>query len=324
MLMKMKQFITAMLVLVMSVSILAVPASAETEALTAKINVAVKIDGYQPEQKDTYEIHVVPGSSNFPMPSGGEGGVYKILGQGTKELVFNYQGLGVYTYTITQGTCGNGDCYHDESVYYLTVYVLNAEKPTAEHRFDVIAVLKLDGGNDADKPETALFTNKYAKPAEITLTATKTYNGKTPKTNQFDFRLRDGSGNTLETVSNVGKNVTFSPIVLDETGTYTYKISEVTGDRSYIIYDKSIYTATVVVTRDVEKQGNYEAAVRYQKGTKACDADDLIFVNKSETGGLPFTGDTFRLTMWVSIMGISLTGVLVLAAIWLKKRKNGR
>ena len=89
MLMKMKQFITAMLVLVMSVSILAVPASAETEALTAKINVAVKIDGYQPEQKDTYEIHVVPGSSNFPMPSGGEGGVYKILGQGTKELVFN-------------------------------------------------------------------------------------------------------------------------------------------------------------------------------------------------------------------------------------------
>lgn len=322
MLMKMKQLILVMLVLVMSVSILAVPVSAEAEALTAKINVEVKIDGYQPDQKDTYEIHVTPDSSSFPMPSGGENGVFKILGAGTRELEFHYQGLGVYTYTITQGDCGNDDCHHDNSVYHLTVYVLNAKNPTADNRFDVIAVLKLAGGDDADKPETALFTNKYAKPAEITLSALKTYNGKAPKTNQFDFRLRDGSGKTIETVSNVGKNVTFTPIVFDKVGTYTYKMSEIIGDKVYMIYDKSIYTATVVVTRDVEKQGDYEAAVSYKKGTKACDADDLIFVNKSQTGGLPFTGDSFRLTMWISIMVISLAGMILLSVVWLKNRKK--
>ena len=324
MLMKMKQLILVMLVLVMSVSILAVPASAEAETLTAKINVEVKIDGYQPDQKDTYEIHVIPDSSSFPMPSGGENGVYKIVGPGTKELVFHYQRLGVYTYTITQGDCGNGDCYHDYSIYDLTVYVLNAKNPTDNHRFDVTAVLKLRGGNEADKPEKVLFTNKYAKPAEVTLSALKIYNGKTPKTGRFDFRLKNGNGKTIETVSNVGKNVTFTPIVFDRVGTYTYKISEVIGDHAYMIYDKSVYTATVVVTRDVEKQGNYEAAVSYKKGTKACDADDLIFVNKSETGGLPFTGDAFRLTMWVAIMVVSLVGVIVLTVIWLKKRKKDR
>jgi len=257
------------------------------------------------------------------MPEGASGGIYEITikGNGSENLVFNYDKLGIYTYTITQIGCDNDDCYHDKvSTYELTVSIVNAENP-AEGRFDCHVALRPEGAPKNDKRDEIIFTNKYAAPAQVIFSATKIYNNKTPKTGLFEFVLKNGNGKVLETVSNVGKDVTFSPIVFDKVGTYTYKISEVIGNRAAVIYDKSIYTATVSVTRDVENEGDYVAAVTYKKGSKVIDADAVKFINRSETGGLPFTGDQFRMALWGGLMVGSLVAIVVLLIIWKKRKK---
>ena len=113
---KMKQFIMALMVIVMSVTILAVPAAAE--GYTASIPVEVRIDpNYIPAEKDTFEIQVTPGSTDFPMPAGCSNGIYKIVGAGKGSLDFTLPGLGVYTYEISQvDRDRNDDCYVDDAV----------------------------------------------------------------------------------------------------------------------------------------------------------------------------------------------------------------
>lgn len=323
---KMKQFIMALLVVVMSVSILAVPAAAATNDLTAKIPVEIQIDPhYVPAEKETYEIKVTPDSSDFPMPSGGSNGIYKITGAGSMDLEFTFPGLGVYTYEISQvDRDSQDDCYEDDIVYEMLVYVLNEDPENPSNGGIIIyrVILRPKGSTDeADKLDKAVFVNKYAKPVTVGLHATKIYNNKTPKTDLFEFMLKDGNGNLIETVSNVGRDVTFTPKVYDKVGTYTYKISEVIGKRTAVIYDKSVYTVTVEVDRKIDLEGDYTANVTYKKGGRVIDAEDLIFVNKSKTGGNPFTGDQFRLVLWSSIMVGSLIAIVVLLFVWKKRKK---
>lgn len=320
---KMKQFMMALLVIVMSVSILAVPAAAATDAPTAVIPVSVVLNGTQPSTPDDFVIRVEAADASCPVPEGGADGVYEttIQGAGSKDLVFDFDGLGVYSYTITQVGCDNTDCYHDAvSTYHLTVYVVNAED-TTNGRYDVLVSLIPDGASEDDKRDEIIFTNKYADPVEVPLTAKKIYNGKTPKTGLFDFRLWDSKNKVIETVHNVGKNITFTTLVFDKEGTYTYEISEVIGKRPGVIYDESVYTVTITVTRDVENQGDYEATVTYKKNGKPVAAKDLVFINTSKTGGNPMTGDQFRLVLWTSIMAGSLIAVVILLIIWKKRKK---
>lgn len=320
---KMKQFIMALMVIVMSVTILAVPAAAE--GYTASIPVEVRIDpNYIPAEKDTFEIQVTPGSADFPMPAGCSNGVYKIVGAGKGSLDFTLPGLGVYTYEISQvDRDRNDDCYVDDAVYDLTIYVINENTANPSQGDIVVQVtLKLRGDKNDPKPEEVLFVNKYAKPVQAAFAATKIYNNKTPKTDLFDFQLKNAKGELLQTVSNVGKNVNFKPIVFDEEGVYTYTISEVLNTRPGVIYDESVYKVTVTVTRDIANKGNYEAKVTYEKSDKIVEADDVQFVNKSKTGGNPFTGDLFRMGLWLSVMVISLVGILVLLVMWFKNKKK--
>ena len=321
---KMKQLIMALLVIVMSVTILAIPAAADTK-YTASIPVEVRIDpNYVPVVEETFEILVTPGSADFPMPANCSNGIYKIVGADTGSLDFTLPGLGVYTYEISQvDRDSKDDCYEDDSVYDLTIYVLNEDSEHPSQGGIVVQVtLKLRGDKDDTKPATALFINKYAKPVQAAFAATKIYNDKTPKTDLFDFQLKNAKGELLQTVSNVGKNVNFKPIVFDEEGVYTYTISEVLNTRPGVIYDESVYKVTVTVTRDIANKGNYEAKVTYEKNDKTVEADDVVFVNKSKTGGNPFTGDLFRMGLWLSVMAISLVGILVLLVVWFKNKKK--
>ncbi len=66
---------------------------------------------------------------------------------------------------------------------------------------------------------------------------------------EFTFELRDGSGKVLETVNNKNKVITFSTLTLQEEGTYTYKISEKKGQSTDIVYDDTVYTVIVTVTK---------------------------------------------------------------------------
>ena len=326
---KMKRFVMMLLVVVMSVSILAVPAAADTKEYTASIPVEIQIDPhYVPVVKDTYKINVTPDKASYPMPEGGVDGVYDLTipnnaSKGTRNLEFTFSGLGEYTYEISQNDCdNNGDCYEDKSVYTLKIDVLN-EVPSNPSAGGVVVkvVMKLKDVVTDEKPETALFVNKYAKPVEVPFSASKIYNNKTPKTKLFYFDLKDSNGKNIESVYNVGKDVMFTPIVFDKVGTYTYTITEEQDTRSGVIFDKSVYTITVVVDRDIDAEGDYTAEVTYQKNGYSCKENDLVFINKSITGGNPLTGDPFQMILWVSVMAFSLAGLVVLVSV---RTKRGR
>lgn len=320
---KMKQFMMMLLVLVMSISALAVPAAAATNNPSAVVPVQIQLSGTQPTTPDEFVIRVTAANTSFPLPAGGANGVYEttIQGAGSVDLVFNFSKLGVYSYTITQIGCDNADCYHDEvSTYDLTVHVTNALDPSAG-RYDVSVVLHPQGAAESEKLDGILYNNRYASFVKVQFGAVKTYNNRTPRSGSFYFQLKDKDGDVIETVSNVGKKVNFTPIVFDKAGTYTYTMSEYVDNRPAVIYDKSVYTIRVKVASDREKQGDYYADVSYWKNGRPCDEDDLIFANKSVTE-VPFTGDTFRMTLWISIMVISLAGVVVLGVVYLKKHKD--
>lgn len=47
----------------------------------------------------------------------------------------------------------------------------------------------------------------------------------------------------------------------------------------------------------------------------------LLPMTVSAAGTNPYTGDEFNLTLWVSLMGISLVAAVVVAVLLLKKKK---
>lgn len=102
------------------------------------------------------------------------------------------------------------------------------------------------------------FINKYEEnKAHVVVKAQKTVNEQNPANDEcFDFTLAKYDNDsrqwqTIETVQNSGRNVTFSQLNYDTVGIYYYKITE-TGQKSGYTYDTAVY----VVKVEVEQTNN--------------------------------------------------------------------
>ena len=285
---------------------------AANSSATATIEVNTALSGDLPEAPDTFTLVLTPDKAGWPMPEGSKDGVYTMTLQGAASLKFqlDFDRVGVYRYTVKQLPGTNPDCYLDSGVYRITVYVTSGDK---DGELYVSVVLSRDGAEQ--KQEKVTFSNRYAAAAEVTLGATKTLDKKTPKDDQFSFLLKDEKGNVLETVKNTGRNVAFSTMPYTSEGTFTYTISEVAGKDSKIVYDKSVYTAVVTVSKD--DNGDYRAQVIYQLGDKTLDGKPA-FVNKTRTGSVQ-TGDSSNLGFWIALLLISGAG---LWAVWYFGRRK--
>ncbi len=115
-------------------------------------------------------------------------------------------------------------------------------------------------------------------PASVTLSATKTLDGKQPGDVKFSFQLKDSSGKVLETVQNTsGGQVTFSSLEFKNAGTYNYTISEVVGTEGYT-YDNKSYAVTIEVT---EGSSRLNATVSYEQKGGGTGATAPTFENKT-------------------------------------------
>lgn len=327
---KMKRLLTAVLVLMISISLFVIPAQAADYTPEVTIPVTVKLTGTLPQTPDTFRVILTrPQGSENPMPAGAEGDTAVLsfaptAGEDgtaveTKSFALEFNKLGIYTYTIHQASIGDDDCYQSTKSYNVTVYVTNN---SSYDGFETsVAIYERDANGESLKEQGKVpvnFENRYANPVKVPLTAIKTMDRKTPKDKAFTFKLVDENKQLVERVENIGQDVVFTPLVFDKSGTYTYTMYEVMGLSLKISYDRSQYTVTIVVDKD--ENGDYKAEVTYLKGDKEYEGTPK-FQNFTKTD-TPTTGDMFRMGLWVGLMGGSLAALIVLIVVGVKKFKK--
>ena len=183
------------------------------------------------------------------------------------------------------------------------------------------------------------FINKYEEnKAHVVVKAQKTVNEQNPANDEcFDFTLAKYDNDskqwqTVETVQNSGRNVTFSQLNYDTVGIYYYKITE-TGQKSGYTYDTAVYVVKVEVEQTNNKLNTKSISYYKYAANDTIDLNSLgsnisenkvIFNNrKEENYVLPETGGigTNRFTA----MGLALmAGSLMCEYVMRRKRREGR
>ena len=240
-------------------------------------------------------------------------------------LVFD--AAGTYTYTVREKNTGAARVTYDQTVYKVTVKVVNKNgQLTAE-------VALPDGG--------LTFTNRYAPlPTSVTLEGSKKLNGRALAADEFTFELCSADGTkVLSTAANQANGrFSFDPLVFDAAGTYTYTVREKNTGAARVTYDQTVYKVTVKV---VNKNGQLTAEVALPDGgltftntytpeptpkpdhkdkPKQTPAPASTAQPAAAAQSSPRTGDNASLMTWVGILlvcGTALAGLYVY-----KKRKQ--
>lgn len=287
--------------LMLTVGILPVRTFA-AEPEKVEIPVRVQAEGYKPNREAVYTVELKPDTPGAPMPEGSSGSSCQIqLRDGALCCIAIPCGkLGAFDYTIRQIPGTDSGCTYDETRYRLRLVVTQSEN----EKTDVTALLF---GQTGEKLPSALFRNRWAEPAVLSFSAWKTMDGNTPKDGAFTFRLLSEDGEVLNEVKNDGRRVRFPELRFDREGTFRFFLKEVAGKDQKIIYDRSVYTITVTVTKD----GDYQASVAYERNGKPWYGTPS-FANYTDTGS-PKTGDTIGI--WFGLLGASSAalGILLLS-----------
>lgn len=308
-----KRFALVLCVLALCVSTMAVTAFA-AEDVRAEIPVSVSLKGTLPAADETFVVEMTPDDAANPMPEGTENGVYRLnlVGQTGGKITIPFTALGVYDYTVKQVPGSNENCVYDGSVYHVTVFVTNEE----QGGYCVAVVVYRN--EETEKRDDIVFDNVYANPDEITITAIKTMDGKTPADGAFTFQLLDSNGKVVSEVKNKGRDITFPALSFYKVGTYEYQIKEVAGTDTKIDYDETVYDVKIQVTKD----GDYKAVLTYSVAGKAYEKAP-VFANKTitVTDNTPKTGDEFNMMFYIGLMGVSAA---VLVVLLVAKKKSAK
>ena len=164
----------------------------------------------------------------------------------------------------------NGPTYDPNMLYDRTQYLVeirvtyNAETGILTAGAPVYSIL---GGADVEK---MTFTNiQNPDSVEVTPIGTKTTTNAPSNDLSFSFSVFDASGEEVGVgVGPANGQITFTSLRFTQPGTYTYTIRESNaGTMGGITYDSTVYTMTVVVTRDATNK--LVATVSYPDGEPA-------------------------------------------------------
>lgn len=92
----------------------------------------------------------------------------------------------------------------------------------------------------------------------------------------FTFVLKDNEDKVVEIVNNQGSDITFTPLVFAEAGTYVYTVSEQAGNDGTIRYDASVYTLKIKITKG---ENGYSPEISCKKDGQDYTEPDLVFEN---------------------------------------------
>lgn len=184
-----------------------------------------------------------------------------------KELI--YSTIGTYKYTVSEVIGNLGGVMYDSQTYEIAVTVVDDGNGSLE-----ATVFSKD----------IVFTNTYqASSYGPEFGGTKILIGRNLKAGEFQFVLKNSTGDIIETVSNNAEGkFTFSKINYTSAGIYEYTISEVNNNIRGITYDTSLYRITVIVS------DNCDGTLK----TILIGADNIVFTNRhrSQTIKLEFFG----------------------------------
>ena len=240
------------------------------------------------------------------------------------DLTFDQAGQ--YTYTISEKINGVGGITYDQTVYTVQIHV------TDEGGYLAADVQYYDDqGAGAEVPE---FENTYSPASTaVSFGASKTLTGRDLKDGEFTFVLKDGGGQTVaEAKNSADGTVRFDELTFDQTGTYTYTVSEVKGQDANITYDETVYTAVVEVTDGLE--GSLVAQVTDADG----NALHMTFNNKynepaketpggtsgdePEGPGAVRTGDTAPILPAAGAMAAALAVIFAMTGTIVRRRRR--
>ncbi len=173
---------------------------------------------------------------------------------------------GEYRYTVREVNTQAGGITYDTNVYTVIIKVSDVD---AKLQADIVYYA---GQEEVDE---LVVVNEYkAASAEIQLSVLKTLEGRKLEAGEFEFELKDESGQVIETAVNAEDGtVKFDKLVYDAEGIYKYTISEKQGTLEHVTYDRTVYNVTVTVTDD--ENGYLVATVDY-------DGKDPVFTNTYE------------------------------------------
>lgn len=138
---------------------------------------------------------------------------------------------------------------------------------------------------------SGMLTIYKATDAMATIKATKTLDNDAPGSVQFSFKLESTDGKDTRTIPNATNapdgRIKFD-LTYDKEGTYIYKLSEVKGTDTGIVYDGTAYYVQVVVKLNETTQ-KYEAEVSYFADADCKNpikTDNPTFNNTTKPGSL--------------------------------------
>ena len=206
---------------------------------------------------------------------------------------------------------GDGETKNPRTVKANEAVTLEASADAVEYAIAYVTPTYKNGENVV--PGIS-FNNAYKATGSLTLTASKTVNGKEPTEKQkYNFELR--SGNYSQTKQNAKGTVTFDALnyTQDDAGnTYVYTVKETTQSADGLTADPTVYTVEVKVEDNYN--GTLSVTPTYYIGEgeakKRVEANEnggspvkfenrlvgSVVLSKTVEGGTPEEGETFAFT----------------------------
>ena len=219
---------------------------------------------------------------------------------------FTFTQAGEYHYWVYEKATDKGGITIDSRAWEIHILVRYNEQTGLLYIADTDVQTYLYGPRTEDNNDPA-FVNVYAPaPTTLYLTATKLLAGRDLREHEFLFYLMEGDTIAAEAFNQANGQVKFE-LTYTQTGTHTYKIVEVEGDRGGVTYDTKVYNAVTVEVRD---DGNgqlvaYIAGERVSNGASvgtgitvnntytAKPAQALVVAHKQMLGDRPLKGSDF-------------------------------
>ena len=203
-------------------------------------------------------------------------GTYSIVdtkGTEIKTITVNEEGKGSTTFKIKGNNSFTIKLLPGDVDYYISQSYEDGYVTT----IDDVSTNNINGTTSEERLVTYTFKNAYDVSSNVNLNAYVTYNNGLAE-NQFDFVLTDMNDNIIETVSNdnTGK-VSFTELTYEnEDGLKQYKVKQVSGNNSQIVYDGNIYTIGINLVND--GKGNLNSVIKYYDKLNNL-VDNMLFEN---------------------------------------------
>lgn len=279
------------------------------ESFSYRPQVSKSINGHDNKDDFRFSIKATGNTSGVTMP---DYTTCHVVGAGTAEFgAITFTKPGTYRFEISEINSGLPDYIYDESVWTLTVTVVNIGGVLQPQ---IIKYQNEDGS--LSNAKRAEFVNKYSiEPVMYVPLVTKELIGAYDGEEAFEFSITpvDSFENVrcperlTATIHGSGE-VNFGEFEFSAEGTYQFEIREIAQISNYYEFDSRVWTLTVTVTK---ANGKLTASGVYTSGIDANTASAVFVNHVKNQPELPSTGGPGVHLVYAISVSFLLMGVIL-------------